>query len=331
MLRKLLLLSIILLLLAGCEEIIPLDHSDKREITVYALAVSGQQFKAYVSQSRTIANGPNFYYLNYYDFVNETKEYFADSLIERNAVATLTVNGSRNYDLTFHPDSMYYSCNYYPQSGDNLLLEVNAPGMPSVSSQCTIATPVEITDISHYVFYDQAIDNDKREFYLRINDFDVFGADSVSSITFSFHDPAKERNYYRLVVKSVGEFFRMIRNNYCVCAVYTSSDPVFYDRQLTKGYGSWDPYFSDVFDDGLFNGQDYTITVNSRIRSESKPHTVLELQSISPDLYYFLKSMQIYRISTDDAFSTPIGVFSNIDNGWGILGSINYDRHFIYY
>ena len=28
---------------------------------------------------------------------------------------------------------------------------------------------------------------------------------------------------------------------------------------------------------------------------------------------------------------TPIGLYSNIKDGWGILGSLSYDRHIIYY
>ncbi len=36
-------------------------------------------------------------------------------------------------------------------------------------------------------------------------------------------------------------------------------------------------------------------------------------------------------ISTDDIYSTPIGLYGNIDNGWGILGSLSYSRRVIHH
>ena len=96
-------------------------------------------------------------------------------------------------------------------------------------------------------------------------------------------------------------------------------------------YGDWQAGFSNVFDDHLFDGQEYTFTVESRKRNGDNPHVILELQTISQDLYYFLKSYLVFRISTDDVYMTPIGLYSNIKDGWGILGSLSYDRHIIYY
>lgn len=329
--RKLFLSLIALLVLTGCEQTIPFDTKAKRELTVYALAVDDQQFQAYISQSRTIVDGPNFYHLDFEGFSRETTAYFSDSLVVANAKATLRVNGSQSYDLTFVPDSLYYKCDYTAHRGDYLAIDVEAAGFPLVSSQCTVAPAVEITSMSHVTYYDRAASSEEHEWMKSMYDYDVYGADSITTVTFSFHDPAETRNYYRLRVRSVGQYSTLTGKRYSVCDVFTSSDPVFNDRQLTVGYGSWQPYFSDVFDDALFNGKTYTITVNSRNRAEEPAYTIVELQSISPDLYYFLKSMQLYRISTDDIYSTPIGLYGNIDNGWGILGALSYSRHVIHH
>ncbi len=48
-------------------------------------------------------------------------------------------------------------------------------------------------------------------------------------------------------------------------------------------------------------------------------------------MYYFLKSMQLYRIATDDIYSTPVGLYGNIDNGWGIMGALSYSWHVIHH
>ncbi|MCI5491108.1 MAG: DUF4249 domain-containing protein, partial [Prevotellaceae bacterium] len=50
---------------------------------------------------------------------------------------------------------------------------------------------------------------------------------------------------------------------------------------------------------------------------------ILELQSISKDLYLYLKSMQIYERRTDDVFASPVSIYTNVRNGWGIFGSMS--------
>ncbi len=118
---------------------------------------------------------------------------------------------------------------------------------------------------------------------------------------------------------------------YSVSDNFTSDDIIFLDNQLSKPYGDWEAGMSNVFDDHLFDGQDYTFTVETRKRYGDKARVIVELEALNADLFYFLKSYMLYRISTDDAYLTPIGLYSNIDNGWGILGTLSYDRHILYY
>ncbi|MBQ2563177.1 MAG: DUF4249 family protein, partial [Muribaculaceae bacterium] len=96
-------------------------------------------------------------------------------------------------------------------------------------------------------------------------------------------------------------------------------------------FSDWEAGFSNVFDDHLFNGENYTFTVETRKRYGDNAHVELELQSLSRDMYYFLKSYLLFRISTDDVYMTPVGLHSNIANGWGIFGTLSYDTHVIYY
>jgi hypothetical protein len=56
---------------------------------------------------------------------------------------------------------------------------------------------------------------------------------------------------------------------------------------------------------------------------------MLELQAITPDFYRYLKSVQLFRVAENDAFSEPVQIYSNAIGGWGILGSLSYDRHYI--
>lgn len=123
--------------------------------------------------------------------------------------------------------------------------------------------------------------------------------------------PTKRHNFYRLKVRGVANRQELLFGWYI-------------DRFYSV---------SDIFttDDHLFDGQDYTFTVETRKRYGDKARVIVELETLDADLFYFLKSYMLYRISTDDAYLTPIGLYSNIDNGWGILGTLSYDRHILYY
>ena len=330
MIKKLITYIVLLALLCACEETIPFNESVQNEINIFALAVTGQNFKAYISHNLPIDQGPNFYYLDYSSFCDETETFFKEELVMENANAIIRVNGSASYPLTFNQSELYYRCDYIPNEGDVIEIQVRAEGYPEASAQTKVNKSLELSDLQYSVYYDEAASKEEHEWMKRFSDYDVYGADSVMAISFSFQDPAGAKNYYRLKVRSVGEYLGFLNDTcYCVSDVFTSTDPIFHDSQLIKGYGSWEPYFSNVFDDHLIDGDQYTVNVHSRKRAESPSYTIIELQSISRDLYYFLKSMQLYRISTDDVYSTPIGIYGNIDNGWGIFGSVSKNTYVI--
>lgn len=320
-----------LLLLCGCETNLPFSQPDDEQININAVAVTGQELRVHVSRTLPISEGPNFYFLDYGSFCEEINKFYKSDMAIVNARVTLTVNGSQSVPMTYDADSLCYRCSYVPQAGDRLGLTVSAEGYETATASTVVpAQAMELSDMSYEVFYSQAATQEQRDFSHITTDYDEFGADSVMTIKFHFQDPPGERNYYRLVVRSVGEFKSILGQTlYTLCDVFTSADPVFHDSELTKGYGSWDAYFSNVFDDHIFDGQQYGITVNSRKRNEAVNYTIVELQSISPELYYYLKSMQQYRISTDDAFTTPIGIYGNVSNGWGVLGSVNKHTYII--
>jgi hypothetical protein len=51
------------------------------------------------------------------------------------------------------------------------------------------------------------------------------------------------------------------------------------------------------------------------------------LQSINQDYYTYLKSLNMYYESggSEDPFSEPVVIFSNIENGYGIFGAYDTD------
>ena len=172
--------------------------------------------------------------------------------------------------------------------------------------------------------------------------------------------------YYRLRVRGVAKGLDAFTHrqgigdyvHYVMQDVYFSADELFVDDRLTEGFGGWPAFFSTVFDNSLFRGSERTFTVetpkpNTRwfgeyskgdemnywekylLKADEAPdlptQVMAELQAISPELYRYLKSAQLYRVSESDAFSEPVQIYSNVKNGWGIFGSLSSSRVFIPY
>ena len=322
------------LLLSSCEKILEYPTDDQNRLTVCAVAVTGQSLEVHVSTSLSVDQVPNFYDRGYEAFIRDSRAFYDEYSLVKDATVELSVNGVHTCNLTYHPDSLTYRCDYVPRAGETLTLTITAEGYPQ--AQCTTTVPktaVDIKDIDYEVYYDKAASFAEREEANWGLDWDQYGADSIMTISFSFKEPMGEKNYYRLNVRSAGMYISLLskKPGYTACDVYTSSDPIFYDIDLKKGYGSWPAFFSNVFDDHLIDGKDYRVTVNSRKRLDLETFTIIQLQSISSDLYYFLKAYQAYRVSGSDIYEAPVWIYSNVTNGWGYFGAINNEHtHTIY-
>ena len=117
-------------------------------------------------------------------------------------------------------------------------------------------------------------------------------------------------------------------------------------------------HHTDTFSNSTFDGQDYTFSIivnqigilwshmehngtmetyvdyygRDRIEDAFRlpPRVMIELQAITPDYYKYLKSVELYNDSESEKESA-VGIYHNVQNGWGIFGAMSYDRHFVEY
>lgn len=319
--------------LASCEKILEFEGDQNPDIAIYALATPGEPFSMMVSRSFTVNDNPSHVFTRVDKYKEELDSLYQTQIAIKDAEAIITVNGSEKYTLTYNDTPPFnYTCDYRPKEGDKIEVSVKAPDYGEVSATTVMNEPRKIEVVSTEVVYSDNGDDGTKPLE---NPFEYYGVDSVMRITLRIHDPGGTHDFYRLKVRGLAERYQYTGiykdTYYTISDAFTSEDVIFVDNMLTKPYGGWKAGISNVFDDHLFNGQDYTFTVESRKRYGEKPQVILELQTIPPDMYYFLKSYQQFRISTDDVYTNPIGLYSNVANGWGILGSLTYDRHIIYY
>ena len=142
-------------------------------------------------------------------------------------------------------------------------------------------------------------------------------------ITFSFPDPAAEKNYYLAELSTYQ--FGLTPNTFCV---YT------YDPSVDKHQGDLDPFETSycidsrefIFTDKLFNGQTKELTI-STAASNLKSYTVgdrtyrpyLKKYSLSQEYFRYINDALTLGVLKDNPFSRPYTIPGNVKNGYGLF------------
>lgn len=341
-------LSLVAGLQQACESTLPLDDLSKQEtegIAVSALLNPDSTFHAYVTRAYLYTDKPLFtYYVN--EDVNEHffEEYYeglkrgelygdVDSHTTANFKASaladakveLLVNGEKSFRMQYDTAALCFRSDYIPAAGDRVRLQVtDSNGQTTVAeSEVPQAQKLEVLSMERE---ERALDRDGLKEYKYLG--------YVVKFKLRLTDPDNEKNYYRLKVRGASEGTIALMQGYrYVNDYYMSDDLIFRDERLTQEWAGWDAYFSDVFDDSLFDGKQYTFNIEAyalgKDKPEISPNYIIELQSLSEDYYLYLKSMMLYRVSASDVFSEGIYIHSNNEGGWGILGAQHGEEHIL--
>lgn len=339
----------------SCER--DLDFSGPSEevennLVINSVAVADTSLTIYITDAYPIGKAPTILYYDYDHAVFGKDETSTDYVIDdyfkktavRDAEVTVQVNGQETYDAVFNEINLSYECAYVPKSQDRI--RVTARHLEQVAyAETTVPQKPKIEVLGHEVIPENPY-RETEELFNRV--------DTIMRLSFRIDDAGGEQ-YYRLRVRGertahydVGIYATPIVYYY-MQDIYFSDDELFNDERLNTNFGGWPANFSNVFDNSLMRGRSYTFTVYSpkagntsgymRIllddwKSEGPEiptRVMVELQAISPELYRYLKSAQHYRVTANDANAEPVQIYSNIEGGWGIFGSLSYDRHFVEY
>jgi hypothetical protein len=240
------------------------------------------------------------------------------SVYENNVFLTELTNKIALWRLSYI-DYNYYS-NIVPQAGKNYRIEVVSKDYPVVKASCQIPAKVQIH------FSDSVRDANKMICKLK------------------FQDPAGEANYYMIQV--LYSYYLELEDGSKISIPPTpmyidSSDPV---EKTWLAHGSEKTSF--VFSDHNINGLDYELSliIDSRVFQEYsdsyfdcqsnppemkpvKTHkTTLHFKfySISKEYYLYVKTLNDFYATRTSAFSEPVMVYNNIENGLGIFAGSTY-------
>ncbi|MBO7552549.1 MAG: DUF4249 family protein [Bacteroidaceae bacterium] len=360
--KNTIILLIIALMGTSCERTLDFvaGNEDMGDLSIGAIAVTGSPLIVYVNKAIAVDKAQLTEYIGIgedrirYMQAGESIDYMQDSYFKKSAVkeaqVSAEVNGQQTYPLTFNESSYGYTCDYVPKEGDHIVVKATANGQ-ELRAETVVPSKPEIEILNLEVLAENP--------YWEVDGY-IFRTDTIMRINCRINKQ-QGQHYYRLRVRSerdvIGWWHRSGEDGteisgynyigYQMQDVYFSDDEIFVDKRLSKGFGGWKPYFSNVFDDSLINSGGYTFTVDSpkmrkklfgAMTSTSNqehgplpPQVMIELQAISPELYHYLKSAELYRLTYNDAYAEPVQIYGNVKGGWGILGALSYDRHYVEY
>lgn len=205
--------------------------------------------------------------------------------------------------------------------GDNLRLEVSAPGYTSVSATTSIPAMVPILSVS-------IIDTTFESISYSVVDSlgNVYFIDTLVpyyQIALTFTDVPGE-NHYSLLVAYQDAFSYA---NACI----TTQDPVFgledeYVASNIDEEGEATICEEVQFPDFTFEGKTKTIVMDIFAIETSfatDPSFIFTLSNLSEEYYQYKKTSGMQAESQGNPFSEPVVVFTNIENGFGIFAGVS--------
>lgn len=316
--------------ICGCEKVL-YYNDDTENLVINGIACTDTTFMLSVAKSYNYWQMEKLPAMDFYRYemryrYNSEPGYTGNAVLD-DAKVLLAINGSDPVPLRYSHSSFAYTCAYSPKPGDKLKVSIEAENYNAAGAEVQIPHPAHLDFVSVEKKYSKNTYNGPDSFS------DSGATDTVAVITLKITDPGAEKNFYRLKVR--GYSHNSNEGNQFVTDIFASDDVIFRDEQLSEPYRGWPANFSNIFTDQLFNGKEYVFTVESRLRSniasQIKENTiVVELQTITKELYHYIKSTMLYRITDQDAYTEPIIIAGNIKDGLGILGGASTSRHVIH-
>lgn len=251
------------------------------------------------------------------------------------AEVTLWKDGEQIESLQ-HTGEGYYTGTYITREGDNLRITASCPGFDPVECETRIvsATPVTAVDTVNFKIEKRYIyEYDYDTGYWTIIDSSRYTAVINTDMNITFNDPAGTANYYTVSLYLSTRF----------STGYVSEFPIYYKSgDMVFQTNNENPFEDDVdmikassylFSDDLFDGKEYKLRIktdnNSGFIYEPEEDSFeivsqeirVELQSLSPSYYLYLKTREAGYDSDFEFFTEPVQVYSNINGGIGIFCS----------
>ncbi len=313
------------LLLSSCEKEIEFNGKQTDpKLVVNSIVGTDEPVKAYISKS--------YFFLDYDENTQAPDDLVASLYINGNPIGELTPSADtiwHNYEMN---DYRLIPClvnDYHPQEGDIVQIKASANGYDDVEGttsalpkivDCPMEAEVKEWHTSHPYHYDDEIQD-------YVPDTTILEISGTMNLTFTVTDPNPGKtDYFRLITRRgsdtwVGQNKRYISFDY--------DDPIFEPVMTENDFidaSDLDTRPEGVFTDRLFDGGSYRIKVelyfDCELAEDFDPDffkVSFMVEHLSKEYYDYLNTCN----QGDDylqILSEPIHTYSNVTNGYGIVG-----------
>jgi len=290
-------LGFLLLSFFSCEKSINYQLNDQSyEVVMYAFPMPDSIVKVHGSQTTNILS------LNDYEGIEDLN---VSVLIGDNEVTDLSYPFGKNW-FEIH--------NVRGEENANVKIVFTIPNGDTISANTTIpiAVPIVSIDTSRVV----VVNSDNKD-------------ENMLRCVVEFNDPSSEENYYQIRVDSKIEYL-----NDTITTInsvdYVKEDKVFLvgdDESVLLS----DVDFEGTFNDFLFDGNNYKVKFAIPEQWLVKDTDVISnklsfyLFSLTADYYKYIRSSIKNVAYREYPFSEKVNIYSNVDNGLGIVAGLSVD------
>lgn len=184
-------------------------------------------------------------------------------------------------------------------AGNQYRIEVEAPNYPKAIGICTVPSKVSIDQIRFELDGPATSDSDDN-----------------SEIEIDFKDIGGVKNYYELVPLIYEE-------NGNGPSYFRETKAISFDPATEEGIN----YASLIINDLSFDGEDKNISVIIEQLTEDfvSEKLFVSWRSTTEDHYLFNRTARAQKNQGDNPFSSPVQIYSNMENGIGIFSIVNED------
>ncbi|MES2837050.1 MAG: DUF4249 domain-containing protein [Bacteroidota bacterium] len=290
-------------LFMSCEKVIEpgdLPEQDAR-IVVNSILYTNQSFRVNISVSKSILSGKDYKYI-------------------KNAVCGIYENDVLIESLQTDTNGDCRS-SFEPKANKKYTIKVSAPNFEGeVIASTTIPDKVRHTSIERY---------DTLNYNYRFISNDSTQISGSTKFKFKIIDDLTQKNYYS-IQSSVLFFDSLNQQMFPQHYKYLINN-----SNNSNNQNNYDAYTINLDDLTLVNGNeiavDFELSVNSENSYDVKSMQVyLYLYSLSEDYYKYKTTLNKQASTGVSLFAEPVLVYSNVNNGMGIVAGVNQETVLIY-
>lgn len=280
--------------LSGCEQFLEVElPGQEPRLVMNALLETSDTVRVFLTKSKGILEGREN---DPFEFVKDgqvflksgTGEVFPFTFVDRS-------------NPFFSSYSFYYLAGYDFKVNEEYEIIAESPGFKEISAKVQLPEKVEIKEIS----------------YRNLGPYESFLTHDLLEFTVKFDDPTGGVNFYELTGSFYGQSITDENSFY-------SGD--LYPRPVNPAYqrDSW-TYSGLLFDNVLLSGNDSEIVFRSTFPRNYDLEVTINLSHVSESYYRYEETVGLQNYNRGDFLSQPVLVYTNIQNGMGILKARNTD------